>query len=145
MTRFNRFLTLAVVSTIFISGCATTRARKPDEKADMVNQVTVLQNELQAKDQQIQELQGQLDSYQRSLQGGSSATNFSSGSSGMIRVSGVHVTDVQHALSKAGFDPGPIDGKPGKKTKSAIKAFQRQNDLKADGIVGEKTWSLLNR
>jgi murein L,D-transpeptidase YcbB/YkuD len=144
MTRFNRFLTLAVVSTIFVSGCATTRARKPDEKADLANQVNVLQNELQAKDQQIQELQDQLDSYQRSLQGGSSS-NFSSGSSGMIRVSGVKVIDVQRALSKAGFDPGPIDGKPGKKTKSAVKAFQRQNNLKADGIVGEKTWSTLNR
>lgn len=144
MTRFDRYLVFAVVSIVFISGCATTRARKPDEKADLANQVTILQNELQAKDQQIQEMQDQLDSYQRSLQGPS--TNFgSTSSSGMVRVRGVMVSDVQRALSKAGFDPGPIDGRAGKKTKSAVKAFQRQNNLKADGIVGEKTWTLLNK
>ena len=61
----------------------------------------------------------------------------------IIRVSGVSILDIQRALKRAGFDPGTLDGRLGKKTKSAIKDFQRNNGLKADGIVGEKTWSLL--
>lgn len=47
--------------------------------------------------------------------------------------------NVQRRLSELGFDPGPVDGIIGKKTKSALKAFQRVHGLKPDGIIGEKT------
>ncbi|OGW83258.1 MAG: hypothetical protein A3C47_02020 [Omnitrophica bacterium RIFCSPHIGHO2_02_FULL_51_18] len=60
-----------------------------------------------------------------------------------MRVSGVSVEDVQRALIRSGFDPGPVDGHAGKKTKAAIREFQRRNNLKVDGIVGEQTWSRL--
>jgi len=53
------------------------------------------------------------------------------------------ITDIQTALKNAGFDPGPIDGKTGAKTKKAIRAFQRANHLVIDGVVGEKTWTQL--
>ena len=35
------------------------------------------------------------------------------------------------------------DGKFGAITEDAVKAFQKANNLKADGIVGEKTWAAL--
>ena len=50
---------------------------------------------------------------------------------------------VQQALTNAGFDPGPVDGKPGRKTQKAIKDFQRDAGLKADGKVGFRTLSEL--
>ncbi|MFH1406986.1 MAG: peptidoglycan-binding domain-containing protein [Candidatus Omnitrophota bacterium] len=53
--------------------------------------------------------------------------------------------EIQAALKSAGFDPGAIDGKMGKKTKAAIMEFQTANDLIADGKVGPKTWSKLSR
>ena len=130
---------------VFLAGCATTRPRKPDPTADLQNQVSQLQNEVQAKDQQIQELQAQLES-KGSIRG---TPNFTSGDrsngSSIIRVADVSVTDVQKALARAGFDPGPADGRAGKKTKLAIKHFQAKHGLPADGIVGKKTWVLLNR
>lgn len=46
---------------------------------------------------------------------------------------------VQTKLKQRGFDPGPIDGIPGRKTLAAIKAFQKANGLVVDGIVGPKT------
>ncbi|MBI2881601.1 MAG: peptidoglycan-binding protein, partial [Candidatus Tectomicrobia bacterium] len=45
----------------------------------------------------------------------------------------------QAALKKAGFDPGPIDGVAGRKTRAAVMAFQKANGLKADGRVGKTT------
>jgi len=51
---------------------------------------------------------------------------------------------IQTALKNAGYDPGPIDGKVGAKTKKAIKDFQAANGLKADGKVGTKTWAKLS-
>ncbi|HQP09807.1 MAG TPA: peptidoglycan-binding protein [Candidatus Omnitrophota bacterium] len=50
---------------------------------------------------------------------------------------------VQALLKKAGFDPGPIDGKVGAKTKNAVMAFQKAKGLKVDGKVGYRTLSAL--
>lgn len=52
---------------------------------------------------------------------------------------------IQIALKKAGFDPGPIDGKIGKKTRKAIREFQKAKGLKVDGVVGEKIWQELKK
>lgn len=132
---------LTLLTTVFMTGCATTRARRP-ESADQNAQIAALQNEIQAKDQQIQDLQYQLESSSRSSDSGGYSSR-SKSSSNIVRASGVSVSDVQRALVRAGYDPGPVDGKAGKRTKSAIKEFQRRNGLTADGVVGERTWSLL--
>lgn len=135
-----KFFVPVLAGAVLVSGCATTRPRKADQN-DLAGQVQALQAEVQTKDQQIQDLQYQLDSQSQSL---SSETSSSSPRrSSAIRVSGVSVKDVQRALARAGFDPGPVDGRMGKKTKSAIKQFQRRHNLKADGVVGERTWSKL--
>ena len=47
--------------------------------------------------------------------------------------------DIQQFLSNNGFNPGPIDGQSGPKTKNAIISFQNENGLLADGIAGNKT------
>ncbi len=47
--------------------------------------------------------------------------------------------DIQQFLSNNGFNPGPIDGQTGPKTKNAIISFQKENGLLADGIAGNKT------
>ena len=54
-------------------------------------------------------------------------------------------TAVQLALKRAGFDPGPIDGKFGPRTLRAIKKFQKANGLRGDGIAGPQTWRKLKR
>ena len=53
--------------------------------------------------------------------------------------------DIQLALKNAGFYNGPIDGNIGKKTKGAIRDFQKANGLKADGKVGKQTTRLLSQ
>ncbi len=127
---------------VLISGCATTRAKR-DTTTDLQSQVTELQTQLQSKDQEIQELQARLESNDRAIQSAPTYAGSNISSSSFIRVSGVSVKDVQQSLARAGLDPGPADGRMGKKTKAAIKEFQRSHHLRADGIVGEKTWSFL--
>jgi len=55
------------------------------------------------------------------------------------------VKDIQFALKNAGFYNGALDGKSGPRTKVAIKDFQRENNLKVDGVAGKKTWGKLSR
>jgi hypothetical protein len=54
-------------------------------------------------------------------------------------VKGPLVRKVQSALKAAGFDPGTIDGAYGPHSVIAVTAFQTQNKLVADGIVGPGT------
>ena len=50
---------------------------------------------------------------------------------------------IQQALKNAGLYSGNIDGKIGPKTREAIKTFQSQNGLKADGVAATQTWAKL--
>jgi hypothetical protein len=52
------------------------------------------------------------------------------------------VLDVQNALKIRGYDVGIVDGVMGKRTRNAIKAFQRDNNLVVDGTI---TITLMNR
>jgi len=54
------------------------------------------------------------------------------------------VTELQQALTAAGYDPGPADGTYGQGTEAAVVAFQEDNDLAADGVVGTETAAALN-
>ncbi|OGW91549.1 MAG: hypothetical protein A3D28_04750 [Omnitrophica bacterium RIFCSPHIGHO2_02_FULL_63_14] len=133
-----------LLSVLLIAGCATTKARRSETAADLNGQIAQMQSELQAKDAEILELQGRLEGLQRQ----SVQTNISPAAgkktSAIIRVPGVTAAALQQALVRAGLDPGPLDGKVGRKTRAAVKEFQRRNNLTVDGIVGKRTWALLN-
>jgi len=45
------------------------------------------------------------------------------------------VSDLQARLKGLGYDPGPADGQMGPKTRAAIRAYQKDEGLKADGQV----------
>lgn len=56
---------------------------------------------------------------------------------------GEQVKLVQQRLTDLGYFSGPISGNYMNKTVDAMKQFQLNNGLKADGITGEDTWTLL--
>lgn len=59
--------------------------------------------------------------------------------------SGSYVSLMQTELVNRGYSVGAsgIDGKFGKATEAAVKQFQSDHSLKADGICGPKTWEAL--
>jgi peptidoglycan hydrolase-like protein with peptidoglycan-binding domain len=57
---------------------------------------------------------------------------------------GPFVADAQLKLLAKGFDPGPVDGDFGPRTRQAVVAFQAANGLLADGVVGNETWAALD-
>ncbi|MEO0999435.1 MAG: peptidoglycan-binding protein, partial [Pseudomonadota bacterium] len=58
------------------------------------------------------------------------------GSDGML------VRELQTLLRQAGFSLH-VDGDFGPATRRTVQAFQRENGLIADGVVGPKTWAAL--
>lgn len=63
--------------------------------------------------------------------------------SGLVQKGEVNISKVQTALQNAGFNPGPIDGRMGRKTLEVLKEFQKANALAPDGKMGFKTLSKL--
>lgn len=53
------------------------------------------------------------------------------------------VQQAQSILTEKGYQPGPVDGKLGVKTRSAIKQFQLDNDMNATGELSDIVKSLL--
>ena len=56
---------------------------------------------------------------------------------------GNDVEELQERLYAKGFNCGDIDGKFGKKTEKAVKAFQKANKLTVDGKAGKNTITAL--
>jgi peptidoglycan hydrolase-like protein with peptidoglycan-binding domain len=54
-------------------------------------------------------------------------------------ISSAKVKAVQQTLAKDGLYKGKVDGMIGPVTTNAVKAFQKKNGLKADGIIGPMT------
>jgi len=57
----------------------------------------------------------------------------------------MNTKEIQGALVALGFDPGPVDGKNGPKTKAAVRAFQAKYGLFVDGIAGRQTKAALKQ
>ncbi len=56
---------------------------------------------------------------------------------------GSAVRTIQTKLKRWGYYTGSVDGVYGRKTAEAVKYFQRQNGLTADGVCGERTLAAL--
>ena len=126
---------LAVVFVASLSGCATARKNNELEIQGLRNQVSALESQLAAKDEEINSLR-------------ESTMKSSEMPAKVVQKSGEvkrhpNNKQIQAALKNAGYYQGAIDGKMGKGTREAIKAFQKANNLPADGKVGKKTWILL--
>ena len=132
---------LAAIFIFMFSGCATLRKQDDLQTQDLRNQNLALQAQLQAKNEEVLVLKGRLRKATEEKQ----ALFKSAGKKRVIGEvkSRPKAKQIQIALRNAGFSPGRIDGKIGKKTKKAIKAFQRDNNLGVDGKVGKRTWAVL--
>lgn len=142
MRKANIFLVIIFFGMNFLlMGCATTKKHTAKmEIEDLKSQVSNLQSQLQEKDDRITDLESALRKEIEEKQ--------------VLEQKGTNLIakeimerptarQIQVALQKAGFDPGIIDGRIGKKTREAISAFQVANGLATDGRVGKDTWAKL--
>lgn len=56
----------------------------------------------------------------------------------------MNVLDIQRRLLALEYDPGPLDGMWGPKSRAAVKAFQKDHGLLVDGVVGKMTANAMN-
>lgn len=139
---FRKMILLVMCLSVFmLSGCATCSKQTSAEAQGLRNEISVLEAQIQSKDEEIAGLRDSLAATQ--AQGMPAAQNFAKKCVAPKSKSRLNVKQIQAALKNAGYNPGPVDGRIGAQTREAIKAFQKDNGLKPDGIVGKRTRQLL--
>ena len=138
--RFSLFFCL--VGTLLMgSGCA--QKKKASRLNALEAQVGVLTDELTRLDQSVQEMRG---SAQAAPGGRAFSGESHHAGAGVYRTpSGFELPsmNIQQALKNAGYYQGNLDGKIGSETKDAVKSFQKDHGLEADGVIGRRTWDKL--
>ncbi|MBI3082872.1 MAG: peptidoglycan-binding protein [Candidatus Omnitrophica bacterium] len=126
------------MGSVLISGCAGSRYAR---------EVTRLKSDVGLLDQRVNQLERSSLRTQSSWPGESWRQPSAPAARIPARPSTVSAQpptrDIQRALKAAGFDPGPVDGKLGSRTRQAVREFQGVNGLQVDGIVGKRTWAKL--
>ncbi len=142
---FRKIIALSVlpVFLVVLAGCASTRCKNKDlEIQGLRNQVSALEAQIQNKDTEINSLREAAvrQEVERKIEVSPKLTKKKVIAETKYRP---NVKQIQIALRNAGYNPGPIDGRKGRQTKEAVKAFQRANNLKETGKVDKQTWNLL--
>jgi peptidoglycan hydrolase-like protein with peptidoglycan-binding domain len=135
MVKKVRWLGLAVMSIFVLSGCAMMNKNDALSNQGLRNRVSALEAQLKEKDDEINSLKE------------TSVKSSEEINSNVIKVSEVNpqadTKQIQTALKNAGYYQGTVDGHMGKKTRKAVREFQKANNLSADGRVGKNTWIIL--
>lgn len=141
MKNLFRFGFFAVMISILFVGCASKGSTKNRVNA-LEAQMGVMTDEVARLDQSLQETRAALG---QAHAGVYDAGPVSANTAIYRTPSGFELPskEIQQALKGAGYYQGAIDGKIGPSTKSAVKAFQRDHGLDADGVVGKGTWNKL--
>jgi len=155
---FIRLIPIFILAVV-LSGCATTQTKTQNEQIE--SRVTELEKNLQAKDAEIVDLQYQVKDLSSKIDASKStdvdqAAPDSQGAAGNDAVKSTDISDntqiirvkvspekIQRALKSAGVYTGQVDGRIGAGTKEAIIEFQKSHGLKADGVLGRRTWDAL--
>lgn len=140
MSRRAIIFLILFVFLITLTGCATGGKQKDLEIQGLKNQISALEAQIQSKDEEINSL--------REAPAPAEEKTEATKKTGKKRVIGEvkshpNVKQIQIALKNAGYNPGPLDGRMGKKTKEGIKAFQKANNLMESGKADKETWDLL--
>jgi len=135
-------LSVLFVLLVSLTGCASLHKQKELEMQGLKNQISVLEAQIQTKDAEIDSLKGALSREGEEKQAERLEASGKKKFTGEAK-SRPNARQIQIALKNAGYNPGSIDGKLGRQTRDAIRAFQRANNLIVDGKAGRKTWGLL--
>jgi len=124
------WLGIATVGIFVLSGCAMMNKNDALSNQGLRNKVSALEIQLKEKDDELNRLK------EASVQ---NIQDVNANASTPL----AEPKQIQTALKNAGYYQWTVDGKMGKKTRRAIREFQKANNLHVDGRVGNNTWLVL--
>lgn len=128
------FLSILVVVA---SGCVS-KGRYQREVASLQGQIAQMDASLRAQEAELAQLRGGRTAQAQPTTGAFTGATYRTPSGFELPA-----TEIQRALKNAGYYTGSLDGKIGPESREAIRSFQRDNGLTADGVCGKQTWAKL--
>jgi murein L,D-transpeptidase YcbB/YkuD len=143
------FVVFAITALFLVSGCSTVPKKVKEEISGLKTKVDTLESRVETVESKQVEVEKVATEQAQSLEDIKAEKQrvISKSNIGILPREGSsrdRTKDIQTALKNAGFYDGKIDGIKGEQTKKAIKAFQKANGLRDDGVIGPKTWELLS-
>lgn len=134
------FVVLAVISVVYLWGCGKKQQVSEEFRQEPMSMEALSTMNIDSKAApEVKTSEAAVSTAQTALSAESNLEPLPPG--GPYKPS---VNEIQTALKNAGYYTGTVDGKTGPMTKKSIEEFQKANNLKADGVVGAKTWALLS-
>ncbi len=141
-------ISVAFLAAFMVSGCGTSQKKVQSEVTGIKTRVETLESRVESVESKQAEAERTTAEQAQALDemktSGTSKVKTNISVKSKENTHAGRIKDVQQALKNAGYYSGSIDGVKGKSTKKAIKDFQKANGLKADGVVGRKTWEILS-
>ena len=139
------YFIVAMLALCLVSGCETVPKKFKAEVSDIKTRVDTLETRVEGVETKTSDVERMSNDQAKAIEdlktkpvGTNVSVKHRSGGKSNVR-------EIQTCLKNAGFYSGKIDGVKGKQTRKAIREFQESNGLKADGVVGPKTWDSLSR
>jgi len=126
-----KFVFVLALGSLLLQGCATTSSS--GNVMALENRVQTLENRLAVVEADLNVTSAVSSSPSLDVLLADEKVSSVSSPSAMTK------EDIQQALKNAGYYAGPLDGKIGPKTRSAVREFQDDMGLKVDGVVGRNT------
>ena len=152
MRRKTFVLATVLLGTMMVTAGCTTNKRHQRDVANLQSEIGSLQSDMSRLDQSLKDSDAALKALQE--RGAAPTTTGTNSVLGQFTQGAIYRTPsgfelpaagIQRALKKAGYYQGIVDGKVGSRTKDAIRSFQRDNGLEADGVCGRQTWARLQQ
>jgi len=142
------YFVVALLALCLVSGCSSVPKQLKVEVSDIKTKVDTLETRVEGIETKTADVERMSSDTARAIEDMKSkpaaGTNYSIKHHSGAK-SKESTKDIQICLKNAGFYNGKIDGVKGRQTKKAVKDFQEANNLKADGVVGPKTWDALSK
>ena len=143
------YVGLAIVIIFTISGCSTVPKKFQEEVAGVKARVETLETRVEGVETKQVEAERAASEHAQAIEELKTTSQRPAATNIRVKArvgkSREGIKQIQLCLKNAGFYAGNIDGVRGRSTRKAIREFQKANGLKADAVVGPKTWELLNK
>jgi murein L,D-transpeptidase YcbB/YkuD len=141
------YFILITTAIFLLAGCGTVPKKFKEEVGDIKTRVETLESRVDSVETKQAEVERAAGETAQELEGMKEKAKRSRTAAGKPKDMKSHegVKEIQICLKNAGYYKGKIDGIKGRSTRRAIRDFQQANGLKADGVVGKKTWEFLSK
>ncbi len=144
-------IALIICASLTVSGCSSAQKKLSEEVKGIKTKVETLETRVEGVESKQTETERlAMEQAQKAEEMRAERARPAASSNVGIKHKGsaqnkARIREIQTCLKNAGFYKGDVDGVKGRKTRAAIRKFQKENGLAADGVVGKRTWELLSK